>query len=199
MIDMERKTRDAREAADKIVAFTDLDAMLLDMSPLDRTFLPADPPDYLSHLSDRVDASFFRNQVRKGHTMHELSGMNVTVKVETLLETLKTNRETHKQIVVEARAGYMKKAESALRARLDKIKSGKIDALVFGLSLPVDQTKVYDTAIRLLEVHTQDEMELTPTQVRNLVMDEWDWTDHFAMTNSAYSDTAAERYGSPDE
>ena len=174
-MNLEEKASDMHEAAAKIIDFTRLD-----------------------HMISRIQAGEALRP-RKGHTMHELSGMNVTVKVETLLATLKTNRETHKQIVVEARAGYMKKAESALRARLDKIKSGKIDALVFGLSLPVDQTKVYDTAIRLLEVHTQDEMELTPTQVRNLVMDEWDWTDHFAMTNSAYSDTAAERYGSPDE
>jgi hypothetical protein len=161
--------------------------------------LPAEPPDYLSHVTDRVDAAWFNNEMRKGHTMHELSGMNVTVKKDTLLATLQENRERHKKIVAEAREGYLKKAEAALRSRLDKIKSGKIDALVFGLSVPVDQTKVYDTAIRLLEVDINDEMELTPSQVRNLVMDEWDWTEHFAMTNSAYSDTAAAHYGRSDD
>lgn len=151
--------------------------------------LPADPPDYLTHLTDRVDATCFTN--RKGHTMHELSGMNVTVKVETLLETLKANREKHKAIVVEARAGYMKKAKVALKAKLDLLESGKLKALAFALLVPVDMTKVYDTAIQMLEINTQTEMELTPGQVRNLVMDEWDWSDHFMGTNARYSDTAA--------
>ena len=123
--------------------------------------------------------------------MHELSGMNVTVKVDKLLETLKLNRDKHKQIVVEARAGYMKKAKAALKSKLDQLESGKLRALAFGLSVPVDMTKVYDTAIQMLSLHTGDEMELTPGQVRNLVMDEWDWSDHFMGTNAMYSDTAA--------
>ena len=94
-------------------------------------------------------------------------------------------------VAIPAFLNYMKKAKEALRAKLDLLESGKLKALAFGLSVPVDMTKVYDTAIQMLEITTQKEMELTPGQVRNLVMDEWDWSDHFMGTNAMYSDTAA--------
>jgi hypothetical protein len=62
--------------------------------------------------------------------------------------------------------------------------------------VPVDQTKVYDTAIEMMRLHQEETVELDAGQVRNLMLDEWDWTDQFYGTNAVYSNSAAERVGS---
>lgn len=123
--------------------------------------------------------------------MRMLDDMTIMANREQVLETLKKNRETHKKIVEEAREGYLKKAEEELKKRLSKVKEGNLVDLFFRLNLPVDQTKVYDTAIKMLEMHVDNEIELSAYQVRNLVMDEWDWKEQFIGTNALYSVTAA--------
>jgi hypothetical protein len=84
----------------------------------------------------------------------------------------------------------MKKARDAVKAKLDKLESGKLVSLAFHLMVPVDQTKVYDTAIQMLELHTGEFIELDSEQVRCLIQDQWDWTRTFYGTNKAYSSTA---------
>ena len=84
----------------------------------------------------------------------------------------------------------MDRAREALRKRLDELESGKLVSLAFKLNPPQDFTTVYDTAIKMLELHTGEDIELTSEQVRTLVMDEWGWTREFFASNSAYSGTA---------
>lgn len=122
--------------------------------------------------------------------MHVLSSMTIVAKKTDVLATLQSNRERHSAIVKEARAGYMDKAQAALSARMDQLRSGKLAALSFSLRVPADYTKVYDTAIRMLELHQNDTIELDAAQVRNLMQDEWDWTDQFYGTNMVYSKMA---------
>jgi hypothetical protein len=131
--------------------------------------------------------------------MHELTGMTIVTKTSELLAILKKNRESHRLIVEEARVGYIEKAREALNKRLDALKAGKVVGLSFGLQLPVDQTSVYDTAIKMLELHQGDTIELSHTQVRNLVLDKWDWTGAFRATSVLYSETARSTFGSSDE
>lgn len=122
--------------------------------------------------------------------MHVLSSMTIVAKKTEVLATLQANRDRHLSIVKEARAGYMDKAEAALSAKLDQLRSGKLAALSFSLRVPADYTKVYDTAIRMLELHQNDTIQLDAAQVRNLMQDEWDWTDQFYGTNMVYSKMA---------
>lgn len=133
--------------------------------------------------------------VRDSHgssdSMNVLSHMTITAKRDEVLATLQKNRELHRQIVVEARAGYVDRARTALAAKLESLKEGKVVALYFELRVPVDQTKVYDTAIRMLKLHQEDTIALDGQQVRNLIEDQWDWSAEFYGTNMKYSDTAA--------
>lgn len=122
--------------------------------------------------------------------MHILNSMHILADRNKVIDTLKTNREKHRAIVVEARAFYIAKAREALMARLKEAEAGKVVSLAFQMSPPQDHTKVYDTAIAMLELHTEPTIRLDTQQVRNLMMDEWDWSHHFLMTNSAYSATA---------
>jgi hypothetical protein len=129
-------------------------------------------------------------EVQGVETMHVLNDMEIEANTAETLATLKKNREDHAGIVEEAREGYMKKAEEVLQKRLGQLREGKLVDLLFRVSPPQDHTKVYDTAIRMLELHKKDTIVLNADQVRNLEMDEWGWSESFYMSNSAYSETA---------
>lgn len=131
--------------------------------------------------------------------MHILNGLEVTADKQQVLETLYRNKSIHSKIVKEAREGYVKKAMEAVKAKMDQLASGKLVALHFTLEVPQDHTKVYNTAIKALEMHTGKEIELDALQVRNLLMNEWDWMDHFLLSNQVYSGTAREVVRSRDE
>jgi hypothetical protein len=125
--------------------------------------------------------------------MYILSGMNVTVSRSELLAIVTKNREEHSEIVAEARKVYVGKAREALAKRLDDLERGKTIHLLFSLQAPVDQTTVYNTAIKMIEMHKLDTIELSSEQVRCLVQDQWDWTKSFYATNSTYSEKAASK------
>lgn len=122
--------------------------------------------------------------------MQMLYGMNVMAKRDEVLTALRQNREEHASIVKEAREGYVEKARAQVEKRLGQLKEGKVVSLSFSLSPPQDHTKVYDTAIRMLELDTRETIEMTAEQVRCLVQDQWDWMDQFLVGTSAYSDLA---------
>lgn len=128
--------------------------------------------------------------------MHALRDMKIEANKIELLDKLRANRKEHAAIVAEAREGYVKKARAALEKRLGQLSEGQIVSLSFRLDVPQDHTKVYDTAIRMLELHQDDTVRLTASQVRNLEMDEWDWTDSFLGTASAYSPMANDKLNS---
>lgn len=121
--------------------------------------------------------------------------LSMTTKIAKadLLTALRKNREEHADIVVEARAGYVEKAKAALLRKLDDIKSGKIVALMFKLSPPVDNTDVYDTVIKMVEMTTEEHIVLEATEFRNLIEDHWDWSRDFYHSNSLYSASATSK------
>jgi hypothetical protein len=131
--------------------------------------------------------------------MHLLNSMRVSVNRLETLEAIKKNAENHAKIVAEARAGYLKAAEKALTTRLKELRSGKRLDLGFTLAPPLDQSKVYRTIIKMLEMHQGETVDLDSSQVRAFVMDEWDWKRQFLLSNAAYSATALEAVGSAAE
>ena len=114
-------------------------------------------------------------------------GLQVEINVKEALETLRKNREQHGAMVAEARKGYVEQARTALAERLDQLESGKLCALRFDLRPPEDYTGSYNVAIRMLELHTGETVEMDGAQVRTFIMDEWDWTKNFFFANSGYS------------
>ena len=122
--------------------------------------------------------------------------MLVEAKKTEVLEAVRKNREDHQAIVKEARSGYMSKAREALAARMNDLERGELVSLAFALVLPQDYTKDYDAAIRMLELHQSDTVELDDQMVRCLVLNEWGWMDQFIGSTAAYSATAASRRSS---
>lgn len=121
-------------------------------------------------------------------------GMNVTCDKDEILGKLRANLAQHSKLVEEARAGYVKRAESELMRRLDQVRSGKINGLSISLRAPKDYSSVYKTAISMLESHTENTIVLSATEYRQLVEDDWDWSNDFFGSNSAYS-TGTRMYG----
>lgn len=116
--------------------------------------------------------------------------MNITAKKAEILTQLEKNLESHAKMVVEAREGYIKRAQTELEKRIAQLREGKIVALTFHLKVPKDYSTVYKTTIGMLKAHTGDDITLSATEYRQLVEDEWDWTRDFAGSNAPYSAAA---------
>lgn len=108
-----------------------------------------------------------------------------------LLEVLRENRASHRKIFLEACEGYLKKAIELLEAKLASARKGERISMQFSLQQPIDQTKEYDRAIRMLEMSTDAVVELEEHDFQQYVMDDWAWKDQFLTSNSAYSGTAS--------
>lgn len=106
-----------------------------------------------------------------------------------LLETIKKNRETHRAIFEEAYEGFYK----ALVKQLDRMKEAALAKkkvnMYIGLTEPVDQTEAYDKVIRMLELSTDEEINLDEREFGQYVLDEWNWKGQFIAANAVYSNS----------
>lgn len=124
--------------------------------------------------------------------------ISITANKNDVLSKLRDNLAGHKKIVAEARQGYLKKAKEEIAKRMGELEKGKIVALSFGLQLPQDHSRAYTSAIAALEMHTGDTIQLSGTDVRTLILNQWDWMQSFLGTNSAYSGSAREAMSNSD-
>ena len=113
--------------------------------------------------------------------------MTVKIKKTELLDVVKKNLESHREIVVEAFAKYREMAISELDAMLAEAKSGKRIRRAVSLVEPVDQTPEYTKLIRQLEMSTDDIIELAEHEFECYVLDRWQWKRMFSTSNSMYS------------
>ena len=124
------------------------------------------------------------------HDMHAIEGMTITADREEILATLRKNLGSHQAILEEARKGYLEDAISALEKRHTELINGEDVDVQFDIFPPEDHTKVYTTAIKMVELHTAATIQLTAKQVLYLVEDQWDWKHHWLARNSGYSQLA---------
>lgn len=119
--------------------------------------------------------------------------MTTVVSREELLQKLRANLQQYSQIIQEAIQGYIERAKGEVGKRLDALRSGKVVALQFNLNPPTDHSEVYKTVIQMLEWSREDTVTLSADEFRQLVQDEWDWTDSFLLANSLYSHSAQQQ------
>ena len=110
----------------------------------------------------------------------------VKVAKKELLSILNTNRKAHRAIFEEAQRGYRKDAIEALDNALQDAKGGRRINMVIRLDAPIDQTADYDMAIRMVEMSVDENIEISETDFRNYVLDNWHWKANFASTNTYY-------------
>ncbi len=110
----------------------------------------------------------------------------IRVKRDELLKVLKENRTTHRDTFERATAGYRKRAIEELDASLRDAREGKKIRRAIGLTEPMDQTKDYDRAIRMLEMTVDEIVTIGAHEFQQYVMDDWAWKEQFTASNSAY-------------
>lgn len=113
----------------------------------------------------------------------------INVKRDELLTVLKANRENHRKIFLEAQEGYRAMAITELDSWLAEAKAGKRIRRALTLIEPVDQTKEYDRAVRMLEMSVDERVLLSEHDFQCYVMDEWHWKQQFNSSNIGYSKT----------
>lgn len=116
----------------------------------------------------------------------------VAVKRDDVLGVLRTNKEDHSRIYNEALEQYKKTVcEVLTKALAAAQRKDDVDfAEIVGLSKPFNHLKEYDRAIKMLEMSTDERVELTQQEFSQLVMDDWGWQRQFLVSNSRYSSSA---------
>ncbi len=110
----------------------------------------------------------------------------ITVKKDGLLAILETNRDNHRAAFEEAIAGYCAETIKLFEERITQIKRGRSISMHFSIPEPRDQTADYDRVILMLEMDTENMVELTEDQFANYVQDNWGWSREFSTTCSNY-------------
>jgi hypothetical protein len=111
---------------------------------------------------------------------------SVTIKRTVLLKKIKANREAHRAVVKKALAGYRARAIIEFEHQLKLAKQGKAFRRSLNLVKPEDHTKNYDRVIQMLELSASRVITLRERDFIRYVSDEWEWTDDFALSTSAY-------------
>lgn len=111
----------------------------------------------------------------------------VKVKKLDLLKILKGNRENHNATFLKAQEEFRKDAIAALDEALERARSGGQIKLAFQLPFPEEHTHDYDTAIEMLEMSVDEEIELTGFEFMQFVRDEWEWRQSFLRNTIPYA------------
>ncbi len=130
--------------------------------------------------------------------MMRMSGISMKTVVNRLelLKQVRANLEKHKKVVAEAVIGFNKKRIALLKKELYRAENKpKTESLSLSLTRPVDHSEQYATVIQMLEWSNEEKVELSPDEFRQLVQDEWNWTNQFVTVNSGYSSMAADMAG----
>ena len=112
---------------------------------------------------------------------------NVKVKTQDLLTKLRTNREKHRDGFLTALEAYRLEAIEVLVEAIEDAKKGKRIMTATHLVEPVDMTREYDRAIAMLEMTVDEVVEITDTEFKNYVMDDWSWSAQVSASNTAYT------------
>jgi hypothetical protein len=128
------------------------------------------------------------HRVRMG--LGGLVDQNITVSKTDLLATLRDNRDEHASDYAEGIAEYQRQASERLQALARKVtEDPDADLYSVGRELPKPEnhTDDYDTAIKMLEWHQGDSIELGIDDFQHYVLDQWRWKEAFASSMSNYS------------
>lgn len=116
-----------------------------------------------------------------------LDGITSNMAVSRLLEILRENRSKHLATFNLAVEGWRKKVAAEVAKIQSRISEGRLDTDVFiHLSKPTCNVDAYDTVIHMLESTNDTEIRLEAPAYRQLVQDQWSWTEAFETSSRAY-------------
>jgi hypothetical protein len=110
----------------------------------------------------------------------------IKAKVSEILSIIKKNRELHHEIFIEAQKIYRSEVIRKLDQALQSARDGKEFPSYISIPTPEDHTADYDRVIRMLELSTEEIIELEEKEVEVYVMDKWSWSHNWASSNFKY-------------
>lgn len=115
-----------------------------------------------------------------------------TVKVskEELLIKVKQNLEKHITEYEQTVQGYNEDLRAALKKAYSdahKEKPVNLNDIVKFCSVPQSHETDYQRTISMLEMSTDNIIELTSQEFNQIVLDEWNWKQQFEMSASTYN------------
>lgn len=110
----------------------------------------------------------------------------ITVRKAQLLETLIQNRDEHQVIFDKAQEAYRASMIDELDRALAEAKGGKQIKRMFTLPVPENHTDDFNTAIKMLDWHTEDDIELEQHEFEQYVENRWAWRASFAANTQSY-------------
>jgi hypothetical protein len=112
-----------------------------------------------------------------------------TVKVQRteLLSRIKKNRDAHRDLFLSAQAGYREAVIEELDRMLKDARDGKKISRYVQLAEPQDHTLDYDRVIDMLEMSTDEIIEIGAGEFDMYVRDNWTWKAMADTTNTMYA------------
>lgn len=110
----------------------------------------------------------------------------ITVSKPKLLDTLRTNREEHRELFLKAQVAFREKVIETLDAKLASARAGERVELWIRLPEPEDHTDSFDTAIAMVEWAEGGLIELTEKDFQRYVLNNWEWAVAFAQNTRSY-------------
>jgi hypothetical protein len=114
---------------------------------------------------------------------------NITISVNKLMDIVKENKIKHDYIFDTAVSGYWVKAEEVLKGKLAQVQKKEEINNYLNLSYPSNHSDDYERVIRMLELTTDDKVNLTAKEFDNYVRNQWDWRNAFLLNYSGYTAT----------
>lgn len=102
-----------------------------------------------------------------------------------LIETLKTNKETHVNTYKDSLKGYKVELVKHAESNLERAKAGKHPEH-FPHRRPSNYEPQYTRAIKMLEMSEEKTVRLTAVDFARFVEDDWDWKEEFVATSTLY-------------
>ena len=115
--------------------------------------------------------------------------MEITANTAEVIEKVDEARKRHVIAAAQALEGFDTEVHEWLAARLEDAEAGRHVNLNHNLSRPVSYEGVYDDVLVALRLHKNaggDQMDLNSAQVRCLIQDKWDWSEHWNASNAVY-------------
>lgn len=103
-----------------------------------------------------------------------------------LLDRIRSNRASHRDLFLKAQKGYRKEVIKELDQMMSDAKEGKPIGRFITLPEPEDHTDDYDVVIDMLEMSVSTSIELSNHEFRSYVRDEWAWSALANATNIFY-------------
>jgi len=110
----------------------------------------------------------------------------VTVKKTDLLETLRRNRDEHRDLFLKAQKAYRKRWIKELERKLKEARNNEEIVQAIALPVPEDHTDDFDTVIQMLEWDQNDTLEISYRDFLTYVRNDWGWKVSFAANTESY-------------